>query len=424
MEKFLFFLLLSIEIIGQNYTSYFTGNSENIYTETNRGICLMGGSTEDDNAMIWFLEQANGGDILVLRTSGSDGYNNYLYNELGIDVNSVETIVLNNNAAVNETYIHQKISNAEAIWFAGGNQWNYINYLRGTEVNNLINEAITNRNIVIGGTSAGMAIMGGFYFTAENGTVTSEDALLDPYGETVSVDGSPFLEVDFLSNVITDQHYDDPNRKGRHTVFMSRILTDYGIPANGIACDEYTAVCIDSFGNARVFGEYPDYDDNAYFLQVNCEVSNNYPEVCSSGVPLEWNMDNNAIKVYNVKGTISGENSFNVSTWGSGIGGLWQEWYILNGQLFENQSNEIECQSMFNAELQSLDIKLHPNPSSDYIYIDTDSELEAIVYNLLGKQVMKEYVSDKLDISCLEKGTYIVNLTDGINNSTQKIIKN
>tara|TARA_B100001105_G_scaffold165366_1_gene133055 strand:+ start:621 stop:1895 length:1275 start_codon:yes stop_codon:yes gene_type:complete len=424
MEKFLFFLLLSIEIIGQNYTSYFTGNSENIYTETNRGICLMGGSTEDDNAMIWFLEQANGGDILVLRTSGSDGYNNYLYNELGIDVNSVETIVLNNNAAVNETYIHQKISNAEAIWFAGGNQWNYINYLRGTEVNNLINEAITNRNIVIGGTSAGMAIMGGFYFTAENGTVTSEDALLDPYGETVSVDGSPFLEVDFLSNVITDQHYDDPNRKGRHTVFMSRILTDYGIPANGIACDEYTAVCIDSFGNARVFGEYPDYDDNAYFLQVNCEVSNNYPEVCSSGVPLEWNMDNNAIKVYNVKGTINGENSFNVSTWGSGIGGLWQEWYILNGQLFENQSNEIECQSMFNAELQSLDIKLHPNPSSDYIYIDTDSELEAIVYNLLGKQVMKEYVSDKLDISCLEKGTYIVNLTDGINNSTQKIIKN
>ncbi len=424
MEKFLFFLLLSIEIIGQNYTSYFTGNSENIYTETNRGICLMGGSTEDDNAMIWFLEQANGGDILVLRTSGSDGYNNYLYNELGIDVNSVETIVLNNNAAVNETYIHQKISNAEAIWFAGGNQWNYINYLRGTEANNLINEAITNRNIVIGGTSAGMAIMGGFYFTAENGTVTSEDALSNPYDEAVSVDGSPFLEVDFLSNVITDQHYDDPNRKGRHAVFMSRILTDYGIPANGIACDEYTAVCIDSFGNARVFGEYPNYDDNAYFLQVNCEVSNNYPEVCSSGVPLEWNMDNNAIKVYNVKGTINGENSFNVSTWSSGIGGLWQEWYILNGQLFENQSNEIECQSMFNAELQSFDIKLHPNPSSDYIYINTDSELEAIVYNLLGKQVMREYVSDKLDISCLEKGTYIVNLTDGIYNSTQKIIKN
>ena len=296
--------------------------------------------------------------------------------------------------------------------------------MRGTEANNLINEAITNRNIVIGGTSAGMAIMGGFYFTAENGTVTSEDALSNPYDEAVSVDGSPFLEVDFLSNVITDQHYDDPNRKGRHAVFMSRILTDYGIPANGIACDEYTAVCIDSFGNARVFGEYPNYDDNAYFLQVNCEVSNNYPEVCSSGVPLEWNMDNNAIKVYNVKGTINGENSFNVSTWSSGIGGLWQEWYILNGQLFENQSNEIECQSMFNAELQSFDIKLHPNPSSDYIYINTDSELEAIVYNLLGKQVMREYVSDKLDISCLEKGTYIVNLTDGIYNSTQKIIKN
>ena len=54
----------------------------------------MGGATEDDNAMIWFLERSNGGDILVLRTSGSDGYNNYLFSELGVNVNSVETIVL------------------------------------------------------------------------------------------------------------------------------------------------------------------------------------------------------------------------------------------------------------------------------------------------------------------------------------------
>ena len=44
--------------------------------------------------MQWFLEQANGGDVLVLRASGSDGYNQYLYNDLGINVNSVESIVL------------------------------------------------------------------------------------------------------------------------------------------------------------------------------------------------------------------------------------------------------------------------------------------------------------------------------------------
>ena len=54
----------------------------------------MGGATENDNAMTWFLQQANGGDVLVLRASGSDGYNNYMYSGLGVSVNSVEKIML------------------------------------------------------------------------------------------------------------------------------------------------------------------------------------------------------------------------------------------------------------------------------------------------------------------------------------------
>ena len=102
----LILLIISIDSISQNYTSYFTGNNNDVYRETNGGVCLMGGATEDDNAMIWFLERSNGGDILVLRTSGSDGYNNYLFSELGVNVNSVETIVLNNSSAADESYIH------------------------------------------------------------------------------------------------------------------------------------------------------------------------------------------------------------------------------------------------------------------------------------------------------------------------------
>ena len=74
---------------AQNYTSYYTGNT-NIITNPSGGVCLMGGASEDDNAMKWFLQRANGGDVLVLRTSGSNGYNSYLYSGLGILVNSVE----------------------------------------------------------------------------------------------------------------------------------------------------------------------------------------------------------------------------------------------------------------------------------------------------------------------------------------------
>ena len=68
-------------------------------------------------------------------------------------------------------------------------------------------------------------------------------------------------------------------------------------------------------------------------------------------------------------------------------------------------------------------IKIYPNPSFDYINISADSNLEAILYDFLGKELIRENVTDKLDISSLEKGTYILNLSDGINTSTHKIIK-
>ena len=228
----------------------------------------MGGATENDNAMIWFLQQANGGDVLVLRASGSDGYNNYMYSGLGVSVNSVETIVFNNSYASSEAYIHQKIQQAEAIWFAGGDQWDYISNWRNSAIDSLINDAISSRNIVVGGPSAGMAILGGFYFSAQDGTVTSSTALSNPFDNNVTVDSLPFISNQFLSDVITDTHYDNPDRKGRHLVFLARILVDYGIEAKGIACDEYTAICIDTNGIARVYGDYPNYDDNAYFIQT------------------------------------------------------------------------------------------------------------------------------------------------------------
>jgi hypothetical protein len=49
--------------------------------------------------------------------------------------------------------------------------------------------------------------------------------------------------------------------------------------------------------------------------------------------------------------------------------------------------------------------------------------LEAVVFDLLGKELLRENITGRLDISSLEKGTYILNLTDGINTSTHKIIK-
>ena len=46
----------------------------------------------------------------------------------------------------------------------------------------------------------------------------------------------------------TDTHFDNPEREGRLLAFMARASTDWGIAATAIACDEYTAVCIDPSG--------------------------------------------------------------------------------------------------------------------------------------------------------------------------------
>lgn len=413
-------ILFGFAVNGQSYTSYFTGNDTDYAVNGLGGVCLMGGATEDDDAIKWFLERANGGDVLVLRTSGSDGYNDYLFSELGVSVNSVETIKCNSAEASYDPYVLMKVAQAEAIWFAGGNQWNYVSYWRNTPVDSLINLSIKERDIVIGGTSAGMAIQSQYYFSAENGTVTSDEALADPYRNDVTVDSTPFIENEFLQNVITDTHYDDPDRKGRHVVFLARMLTDHGISPRGIACDEYTAVCIDQNGIASVFGKHPSYDDNAYFIQPNCELDNYAPENCSSGSPLIWNLESNALKVYAVKGTSSGSNTFDLKDWQTGEGGEWQTWYVENGNLVETEGEQINCNTLsVNNTSKNQTFTLSPNPALDQTTLIctecVEGKYKIEVYDSIGKlKHIEEFSLNnqfRLDVSKLPIGVYSVKIS-------------
>ena len=342
---FALFSLACFTVNAQPYTSYFTGNTLDIITNPDYGVCLMGGSTEDDRAMIWFLEKANGGDILVLRASGSDGYNDYFYSDLGVVVNSVETIVFNNASAANDTYILQKIANSEAVWMAGGDQSDYINYWKGTEVETLLNEHINTKKGVIGGTSAGMAILGSSYFSAENGTVYSSEALEDPYNTYMTLGHNDFLEVPLLENTITDTHFSEREREGRLVTFIARMNEELQTRTYGIACDEYTAVCIDSTGIGAVYGEWPEYDDYAFFVQMNCE-EGNAPELMQQGIPFTWNFSAKATKVYKVGGTTNGENYLDLNDWETGNGGEWLHWSVVDGEFYSENGEAPNCEDV------------------------------------------------------------------------------
>jgi len=76
-------------------------------------------------------------------------------------------------------------------------------------------------------------------------------------------------------------------------------------------------------------------------------------------------------------------------------------------------------------DLTQLDISIYPNPTSDMVYIDGNyTQLKVVIYNVLGKEILNKSITNSIDISHLDNGVYILQLSDGVKLSTRKIIKN
>lgn len=428
MKEIQLFLLLFLysQLFAQSYTSYFTGDTANVSTPTKGGICLMGGATENDSAMVWFLKQSGGGDIVVIRATGSNGYNDYLYAQLGVNVNSVETLVIPNLAAANDPYVLKQIHNAEAIWIAGGDQYNYVQFWKNSPIKAELNQLIVN-HVPLGGTSAGMAIQGQAYFDAANGSATSNTALSNPYNSLVSLGYNDFLQHKYLKNVITDTHYDNPIRNGRHLTFLARLVQQENQRFYGIACEEYTAVCIDSTGNARIFGSYPTYDDFAYFLVTNCQSGSFGPEICSAGTPLTWNRNGAAVLTYKVGGTSTGSNTFNLNDWKTGSGGNWENWSAVTGSFISTPNGQMPNCFVTNIQHQHFsEWNLYPNPANDFVQMEFSfSEGIVSLWDLQGKKLREiPITSEKMEIevSDLTAGIYFVKVYKGEYSQIKKLV--
>lgn len=209
--------------------------------------------------MRWLLQKAHAGDVAVLTSSGSNGYNNYLYTDLGLPVNYVEPLVITSVAGATNPNVLNKVANAEMRWFAGSYQYNYISFFKNNALEDLINNHINVKSAPIGGTSAGKAILCGNYFSAQNGTVTSAEAPFNPYNNKTTLGANDFLEVSYKQTIITDTHFDYYYRKGRLTAFLGKRATHAATRSFGIAANEYVAICIDEYGKVRVFGNYTAY---------------------------------------------------------------------------------------------------------------------------------------------------------------------
>ena len=277
-----------------------TGDPTDVKTKTKAGLVLAGGSTDVEAAMKWLLERSGGGDVVILRASGSTGYNEYLYT-LG-KVNSVETLLINSRALAQNDTVVQIVRNAEALFIAGGDQWNYTQYWMGTPLNDAINYLINKKKVPVGGTSAGLAIMGEYFFDAKYDGITSDTALLNPFHKKLSVNKG-FIQSKYLTNLITDSHYDQRNRQGRHVVMLADILHKQKKATMGLGIDEKTAVTIDEKGNLMVFG-----NNRAWWLNSSA----NKPEVFEDGKPITWIASNKAVAYFTTQATQMGTKAGNI----------------------------------------------------------------------------------------------------------------
>lgn len=249
------------------------GRAENRPAATRGGFALIGGGEDLDQAFQWMCARSGGGDFLVLRASGTDAYNPYIQ-KLCPAENSVATLILPSRAAALDPFAARTIREASAIFISGGDQSNYVNFWWGTPVQRELDRAIR-RGVPLGGTSAGLAVLGEYAYSAQNDKpdgpdLTSAAALANPFQPQVIVVRG-FLKIPALCGLITDTHFHARNRLGRLLVFLAR----YGV-GHGLGVDQHTALLVEPDGRAVAAGTGAVYAFDA----------ERAARICAAGKPL------------------------------------------------------------------------------------------------------------------------------------------
>jgi cyanophycinase-like exopeptidase len=342
-------LATSTAFAGKSFTYSYLGNtSANVSAKPiscHAGSCtpsvvLMGGGYDVGEAFRWMISQAGisqstGGKFVIIRATGTDAYNPYVYSHLGqvdtttprnyemvggadLGLTSVETLVIPSRTAAEDPFVLNVVSRASAIFIAGGNQADYYNYWQGTSLDNVLQKAV-NSGIPVGGTSAGNAMLGQYAYAALNGSVTSSEALGDPFNKYMTIDplntssnkfiqNGSFINIAPMAKAITDDHLNTRDRLGRLFSFVARIgnACAGGVEnvndVLGVGIDEETALLVfgpQGKGKAEMVANpyntantTPPYtaQNSAYFIKIG-----NPPSQCVAGKPL---IDNAGVQVY------------------------------------------------------------------------------------------------------------------------------
>jgi cyanophycinase len=227
-------------------------------THTQFGLALMGGGGSVDTAYRYLASQGGHGHMLILRAVSDNSFDpesgdyGASFAEKWGPVSSAETIVFRSRDAASDPRVLAALRRADGIFLAGGDQANYIHFWKGTPVEEALN-AHVRANRPIGGSSAGLAILGHFSYTSlDGGSMESKIALANPYDSGVTLEDH-FLRLHWLESVITDTHFSARHRLGRLIVFVSRLNKEHPTAkVFGVGIDERTAMLIGVDGVGRL----------------------------------------------------------------------------------------------------------------------------------------------------------------------------
>jgi len=261
------------------YTRYVIGDlAAPTPAKVSPGLLLAGGGEWDTQAFRWFVAQAGHGHIVVLRASGAGDAGDEFMHSIG-GVTSVETFVFDDRKAASDPAVLAAVAKADGVYIAGGDQARYVRYWQGTPLANALDKLAASGH-PIGGTSAGLAILGAHVYGAmDGGSATSGPSLRDPLGAGVTM-VEDFLHLPRMAHVVTDTHFTRRDRLGRLIAFVAktRALTA-DKAAIGLGVDEGASLIVDGAGLARLKGPAGTY---AWLVQPVGQ------PMARPGQPLDW----------------------------------------------------------------------------------------------------------------------------------------
>lgn len=216
-------------------------------------VLLMGGGDDTrswaDPAWEWFVAAADSGIIINIDADPiADGYAD-TFIDFGADPASHGLRIT--AAMANDPAVFDELITASGIFMEGGDQWEYVEAWNGTLVEEALLQ-IFNDGGVLGGTSAGMAVLSEVVFSAENGTVYPDEASFDCNHPAIALRDDVFPGV--LPGTLADSHFMERGRLGRLLPFLAIRMDQHQEALTGIGVDSYSAFAIDPDGVGTVFG--------------------------------------------------------------------------------------------------------------------------------------------------------------------------